>query len=120
MTMADETKQAEKIHPKPGSGWKDGGSVWTNDKSAYGMRYKCKSCGKQGAGGGYASDLRSHYDDCSLAAPHRAEQAAQDAKRHKEADAIRVNLGAFDWTTLDDAAIRRIASLVFPKAEATS
>lgn len=98
-----------KVHAKP-SGYTDGGKVWLNDKSRFGMRFACKSCGRKGSG--YGTGERYHSSECALVAPYHAQRAADAKAKSDKASAGRALLAGIDWATVsDDLAIRLVAEV---------
>ena len=92
------------------SGWKDGGEVWLNDRSRYGMRYRCKSCGREGAGYGFGID--SHNADCPVTAVQRAARDARIAAEQAKADDLRRQLAVLDWSAQSNAIVLRVAEIL--------
>ncbi len=101
-------------YPKPSSAWRDGGDVWTNDKSRYGMRYSCKHCGKSGSGYGSAGNVESHWGDCPMTAEERARRDAKVAEQAVIAATASETLKALDWSAVSDEMAIRIAGMVRP------
>lgn len=111
MSAAEEPA---KVHPKP-NGYTDGAKtgcpgVWLNSKSRFGMRYKCKACGKTGSG--YGGEERSHYSDCPETKHFRDARAERDAKRAADATGARRILSAQTWGTVDDDLVIHLAGLL--------